>query len=262
MVRKQLTLGVLFLLMSFRQVALAQISDGGKAPQVPGLARDMPDDGPLLGGDNPACQDIFYATSNAECAYPGGGGDHGGFTGSVGPVWPVRPPKLPTPANVSGGSIAGLGILPGENSINFPVGPLILADLLGLNPGTQCGDFAACLPSIESGFTPYNGPLMSPEQLKQTNFMLELANILYPIDVNEKPPKLHRPPYRVLGTDCNKGCHPEPPATERDPFMCKNMAVLGFTVGAAAGPWVEGPVAYAAYGLALGSGAYGVAECD
>ncbi len=134
---------------------------------------DSPDDGPFVGDENSACQDLFYATSNAECQ----GGDDGGIRG---PDVPMRPPSIGVPA---------FGILPGENSVNFPVDPLsqTLWDLLGLSASCDL-EFGGC-GNVGPGFT--STGIRLPRTLFQLAWLFSPDSLLFPT-FDTGPPILRR----------------------------------------------------------------------
>jgi hypothetical protein len=163
------------LLILVSTIVSAQVPDGYKAPRVPsffGLEGDVPDDGPL-GGYNPECMDLFFATSQAECPFPGAMSR--GF-GSLMPSSPLRQ----TPG------IVALGIFPGENSVNLPVPPLAetIWDVLGL-PTTPCtNEFGMCDDMRGSGFEPLEKvkpPKDASGEVKALKDLLEpLKRLLFP----------------------------------------------------------------------------------
>jgi len=99
------------------------------------------------------------------------------------------------------------------------------------------------------------------DQILRVNDILAL---LLGIDTSDPgPPRLRRTNiYGVPGTTCSGGCHPEPFQSLPIPYLCKNVGLLGFGAGAAAGPWVEGPLAYVAYTVGTATGAYGAFGCE
>jgi RHS repeat-associated protein len=71
-------------------------------------------------------------------------------------------------------------------------------------------------------------------------------------------------PYTVPGTQCSRGCHPEPFKPHGDPNFCKDIGMLGLGVGLAAVPEAEIPLwlGRTAYYTGNGVGLYSLLACD
>jgi len=178
-----------------------------------------------------------------------------------------------TGVGLGGGSVGGgNGILPGEDCVGcWSLGPSplqLLQDILSGNllgalqgigafPGNGCDFGSVCAP-MGSGFTPYNGPPLDPQSLHMAQLLNYIGDLEYP---DYGPPILAYNPYIIPGTQCRAGCHPEPPQTEKDPYLCQNMALLTFVAGTAAFPGVSDEFAWFAYGTGAGTGAYGLFNC-
>lgn len=160
------------------------------------------------------------------------------------------PPLGPSPANILQQVLSG----------NL-AGALQTAGATPQNPGCEFGPCLSQLPP--SGFIATGLPPWNSKDVASLSSYNDLMALLLGINIsNSGPPRLRYNDYGVIGTTCSRGCHPEQfrPGNSHE-LLCQSATMLGVGVGTAAGPWVEGPLAWAAYGANEALGVYGLAEC-